>query len=131
MTKKRTKTPPSERPGSGARGKNVRDAARRPSREEGTVAHMTTAEVVRHIKQARDAEITVGVNPPGLLQTAVELADQRTPQASLAAAVFAAEAARHLLAEGQPTPALFKLQLQAAALSEELRQYVVHSLERA
>lgn len=87
---------------------------------------ITPADAVQHIKRAWDDGITVGINPPGLLRTAVELADQRTPDAALAGAAFAAEAVRHMLALPASTPTLFKLRVTAANLSEELQQYVVN-----
>jgi len=86
----------------------------------------------KHIRAAWDTAITVGVNPPGLLRTAVELADQRTPLASLTGAVFAAEALRHMLNLGMETgkdPVLVDLYVRAVTLSEELQQLVARRFD--
>lgn len=90
---------------------------------------MTTADAVEHVTKAWDAGITVGVNPPGLLRMAVQLADARQPKECLVAAVYAAEAVRQLLKEaGHVDSPVGDLAVRAAALSEELQQYAVQYL---
>ena len=49
---------------------------------------------IAHVKTAWDAGIMVGVNPLGLLRTAVELADARTRVTAVASAVYASRASQ-------------------------------------
>ena len=86
------------------------------------------AAAIEHIRHVWDVGVTVGVNPSGLLRTAVELADARTVVTNVAWAVFALEGARHLLkAVNDPDPdaVLYRLASRLVTFSEEMHMSAV------